>query len=205
MIFLCAMVDWFVTGHECSKSCPCTLTDMTAKCPRLMLSPEPESPPPVKRQFTAWDQGLEAMLSRPISPDLALGTVRWQDRALKNADARFDTSLGVRPKGPTCVVMPNARERELMLARVISAPLSPRKPSSAPKTLSTNTTKKRNSDFHDHRRIEEVVHRRQERASRFAVMQPRRKADIPAVARRVDLVIDPALLNAFWRTNGAFR
>jgi hypothetical protein len=172
-----------------------------AEVPRLAIRPVSNTRPslPSRRHFAYWDGALESMLAAPITAELDAVDPGWRKHSVLNADPRFNTSL--RSRSSTADVRPDNRpdvvQRQRMVTRIVTSRLSPRKPVQGPKLLSISTDNRRTSDMHDHKTIELIIEKRQERENAMGIMKPPRKMEDLSLARQYKVSINPALRASF--------
>ncbi|EAY12789.1 hypothetical protein TVAG_401150 [Trichomonas vaginalis G3] len=130
----------------------------SSKVPHLSLPISDKNEVP----FIVWDPALEDLLSTPINRNLTTPNVKWKpSTALNKTDfMRSDKKRArTRPATPTMHVEENSdmRSREIMIHKMITSPLSPRKP----------TKIRAKTKFHgikDQHTLEKVIHQRATRS-----------------------------------------
>jgi hypothetical protein len=156
------------------------MTDPTL--PFLVIPPPRHSK---LRKFEEWDHSLEVLLSSPVSTKLESHRLPWKQRTILSADPEIDTSIIVKLPRPSVDKrrQPNMRDRETRIARMITSPLSPRKPIHTPQSLSTNTDHRRKSEMRDHHKVEAIATLLWERVNAREEIKPVRKLEHPSIVR----------------------
>lgn len=151
-----------------------------------------------KKKFISWDNGLEDLLSEPISSDLKIQKIKWKPSTRHSAKSmsirvtsQFPETRNQKLESDEMIdhrALAKDREmrtRELMIKKIIQSPITPRKKVALPQTGSTHLRSRANTPLLDKREVETIIHTRNRRPLP-ADQKTIQKAEHLAVTRTFD-------------------